>query len=127
MTMIALIFTLNAQSIADLSINIVDSEKADKTEEMTNAETAAISLNQLIAENLDYPVLAEEFGLEGTVLVELIFNETGHQARIKRSLGLGCDEAALKVVNQFAPAFKEVYLKEKGSRSVFVPIQFKLN
>lgn len=52
-------------------------------------------------DNLKYPKLAKDDGIEGTVYVVFIINKDGSvsDAEILRGIGGGCDEEALRVVN----------------------------
>lgn len=55
-----------------------------------------------IESNIVYPVLAKQFGLEGTVLVSTTIDRYGNPKNIKvlKELGLGCTEAAIDAVRK---------------------------
>lgn len=57
-------------------------------------------LLEYIYENLTYPSLAVETGIEGTVVVQFVVNKIGQIENINlaRGIGGGCDQEALKVV-----------------------------
>lgn len=54
-----------------------------------------------IRDNLHYPAMAREDGIEGKVVVSFIVNAAGEieGAKVVRSIGGGCDKEALRVVN----------------------------
>ncbi len=57
---------------------------------------------------ISYPVLAEQFQVEGQVLVEFIVNEKGRVIRstIRKKLGYGCEQEVLRVLRhtRFVPS-----------------------
>ena len=55
-----------------------------------------------LQENMNYPAAAREEGIEGTVVVQLTISPRGkmEQLVVKRSLGYGCDEEALRLIQQ---------------------------
>ena len=59
------------------------------------------ALFKYLANNIDYPAMARENGIEGTVYVEFIIAKDGSvtEAGVKRGIGGGCNEEALRVVN----------------------------
>lgn len=56
----------------------------------------------------EYPEMARNAGIEGTVVLEVYIDETGmvQKVRVVKGLGFGCEEAAIKKVQatQFIPA-----------------------
>ena len=66
-------------------------------------------LEDYVSQHLIYPDLAESYGIEGTVVLSLKLSSTGKviEATVEKSLGYGCDEAALALVTsmpQWTPA-----------------------
>ncbi len=63
-----------------------------------------------IQQKIVYPEHALKYGLEGVVTLNVYIDETGKviKGEIKRGIGLGCDEEALKVIKdaRFIPAKK---------------------
>ena len=54
-----------------------------------------------IYNNLKYPATARENGIYGQVIVQFVVSENGdiQNARVARGIGGGCNEEALRVVN----------------------------
>lgn len=82
---------------------------------------------QAIQSKIVYPEIAKRAGVEGKVYVLAFVDETGTvtNAKIIKGLGAGCDEAALKAVEEtkFKPG------KQRGKAvkvQVSIPIVFKL-
>jgi len=78
---------------------------------------------------LDYPQLAKEKGIEGTVIVLVDVDSTCSiiDRRLVKTLGYGCDEAALKAIGQWEIKLKELYGSRcKSIKDEKVPIKFKL-
>ncbi len=64
--------------------------------------TGIPGLMQYVAHSLRYPAKAQATGVQGNVLVQFTVLPTGAigSARIKRGIGSGCDEEALRIVRQ---------------------------
>jgi TonB family protein len=58
--------------------------------------------NKYLIENLRYPENAENNGIEGNVILELTISPLGKISNIdiKKSLGYGCDDEALRLMNE---------------------------
>ena len=82
-----------------------------------------------IGEKLKYPAQARRIGVEGRVFVEFIVQTDGSitDANVKKGIGAGCDEEALKVIKdspKWTPARnKGVAVKQR----LVLPISFALN
>jgi protein TonB len=59
-------------------------------------------LRQFLSLNLRYPNAALEAKVSGEVVVEFLLDENGHarEARVLDGIGYGCDEEAIRVVNE---------------------------
>lgn len=83
---------------------------------------------EYLTTRLRYPTLAKENNIQGKVIVEFIVNEDGSvsDAVIKRGIGGGCDEEALRVVRSMPP-WKPGLQNDRPVR-VFMtlPISFQL-
>jgi len=122
------IFNLLAQetiTYVDLTVEVEENQSSKKSLfEESNEKQALL---KLVSESIVYPELAEEYNIEGMVVVELTFNEDQTtDIRVKESLGFGCDEVALKTANQYAAAFRKVYARAGGSQAMNIPFRFSL-
>jgi protein TonB len=84
---------------------------------------------KFINANLKYPVIAQEMGVSGTVIINFVVGRDGKISRIKvmRGIGSGCDEEAVRVLEKM-PAWSP---GKQGGKPVLVsytiPFKFKLN
>jgi periplasmic protein TonB len=84
---------------------------------------------KFLTENIKYPQMAKESGIQGTVYVTFVINEKGKVADVKvlRGIGGGCDEEAIRVVN-IMPSWNAGKQSGKAVRVQFnMPIKFTLN
>lgn len=82
-----------------------------------------------LRENLKYPQLARESNIDGTVYIEFVVERDGSISKptIKRDIGGGCGEEALRVVKAM-PKWAPGKQRGKPVRTQFVlPIKFILN
>ncbi len=82
-----------------------------------------------LKENLKYPQLARESGIDGTVYIEFVVERDGSISKpiIKRDIGGGCGDEALRVVKSM-PKWSPGKQRGKPVRTQFVlPIKFILN
>ncbi len=81
-----------------------------------------------LQKNIEYPTMARESGIEGTVYVTFVVEKDGTvtQVRILRGIGGGCDEEALRVVRNM-PKWNSGKQRGRPVRVQFnMPIRFKL-
>lgn len=98
-------------------------------DEMATPQHGFEAYYRYIRDNMVYPSAAIKGGIEGKVTVEFIVDTGGtlHNIKVKRGLGHGCDEAAMRVVQEgekWKPA------KNKGEvvmQKITLPISFKLS
>lgn len=98
-------------------------------EEMPSFPGGETARNKFLAENVVYPQLATESGIEGTVYVSFIVDTKGNITEVKvlRGIGGGCDEEALRVI-KLMPRWKPGRQNGKFVRVLFnMPIYFKLH
>ncbi|MEI6766336.1 MAG: energy transducer TonB [Bacteroidota bacterium] len=98
-------------------------------EEMPSFPGGDESRIKFLQENIKYPQMARESGIQGTVYVTFVVNENGQVTDVKvlRGIGGGCDEEAVRVVKMMPPwnAGKQ---SGKPVRVQFnMPIRFTLN
>lgn len=85
-------------------------------------------LQRYLDANLRYPAKARESRKEGIVYVSFTVAESGkvENAKIVRSIGMGCDEEALRLVNEmpnWTPGKEDGVIK---ALPVVIPIAFRL-
>lgn len=81
-----------------------------------------------LSENIKYPAVARENGIEGTVYIEFIISKQGFPEKVvvKRGIEGGCNEEALRVIKQM-PRWIPGRLDGKPIRVKYtLPIKFKL-
>jgi periplasmic protein TonB len=63
------------------------------------------AMNRYLARELNYPRLARELGIEGTVYVSFVVEPDGRVSNIGllRGIGGGCDEEAIRVIAAMPP------------------------
>jgi protein TonB len=74
-------------------------------EEMPTFPGGDESRVKFLTENIKYPQMARESGIQGTVYVTFVIDEKGRVADVKvlRGIGGGCDEEAVRVVKMMPP------------------------
>jgi protein TonB len=62
-------------------------------------------MRKFIKDNLRYPVIAQEMGVSGSVIINFVVGRDGKIRGIKilRSIGSGCDEEAVRVLEKMPP------------------------
>jgi TonB family protein len=86
------------------------------------------AMNAFIASNISYPQKAKETGIQGTVYVTFVIDETGAvgNAKVIRGIGKECDVEALRVVKMM-PKWKPGKQSGKNVKVAFtLPIKFSL-
>ncbi len=84
---------------------------------------------KFLRDNIKYPPMARESGIQGTVYVTFVVEANGNITNIKllRGIGGGCDEEALRVVRQM-PKWQPGKQRGKAVRVQFnMPIRFVLS
>jgi protein TonB len=80
-------------------------------------------------ENIKYPQMARESGIQGRVFVTFVVEKDGNvtDVRVLRGIGGGCDEEAVRVIKNM-PSWNPGKQRGKAVRVQFnMPILFKLN
>lgn len=90
-------------------------------------------LMRYLYENVSYPNIARENGIEGTVVVQFVVNSDGTITNIKtlRDIGGGCGDEAVRLVagmNELPERWTPGKQRGKAVRVMYtLPIRFKLN
>lgn len=83
---------------------------------------------KFLQENIKYPQMARESGIQGTVYVTFVVEPNGSvsDVRVLRGIGGGCDEEAIRVIKQM-PSWEPGMQRGKPVRVQFnMPIKFTL-
>ncbi|SFF46009.1 energy transducer TonB [Thermoflexibacter ruber] len=118
---------IEKKEVTKPSIN--EAEALVLVDEMATPLSGYESYYRYIRNNMKYPSEAIKQGTQGNVTVEFIVDKEGnlHNIRIKKGIGHGCDEEAIRVVKageKWKPA------KNKGKivmQKITLPISFRLN
>ena len=88
------------------------------------------AMYMLLKDSLQYPKIAKENGIEGTVYVGFVVEKDGQltEITVKRGIGGGCNEEAARLINLLSGKWKAGKSKGVPVRVRYVlPINFKLN
>jgi TonB family protein len=91
-------------------------------------ENGLMSYRNYLKKNLQYPAEARKNNIQGNVRVEFTVKANGQLAdfSVKKGLGYGCDQEALRLI-KVGPAWKPaVYNGKKVDRKITVYVPFKL-
>lgn len=126
--------TTGGVDIADLQDNKVVVQQEEKeqifehVEQMPEFPGGQTELMKFLGEKIKYPVIAQEQGIQGTVVLRFVVGKDGSvsDVQVVRSLDPSCDKEAIRVVKSMP---KWVPGKQNG-RPVLVyftvPVRFKL-
>jgi len=83
---------------------------------------------KFLQENINYPQMARESGIQGTVYVTFVVEPSGavSDVRILRGIGGGCDEEAVRVVQSMPEWFPGKQLGKAVRVQFNMPIKFTL-
>ena len=86
------------------------------------------SILKYLSENIRYPNMARENGIQGTVVIRFIINEFGQitDAEIVREIGGGCGKEALRVVRDMPNWKPGLQRHRKVKVQMNLPVRFKL-
>jgi protein TonB len=118
------------------AVPVIEEEEGDEedaevfviVEEMPEFPGGELALRKWISNNIKYPVIAAENGIQGKVYVQFVVDRDGSvsNARIARGVDPSLDQEALRVVNSL-PKWKPGKQRGKPVRvSYTVPINFQL-
>lgn len=97
-------------SSPEVAINTIASTDAViVADEMPEFEGGVAGLMRYVSQNIVYPSIAKEIGIQGVVYVSFVVNESGNveSAKVMRGIGHGCDEEVMRVINKM-PRWKKV-------------------
>ena len=97
-------------------------------EEMPSFPGGDAALMKYLGKNIKYPAIAKDAGIQGTVYVTFVVDEKGDvkDVKILRSIGGGCDEEAIRVVENM-PSWSPGKQRGKSVKVQYnLPIRFTL-
>jgi len=107
---------------------IVEAEIFTVVESMPEFPDGTVELYRYLNDNIKYPPLAKESGIQGRVFVNFVVEPNGNISNVKvlRGIGGGCDEEAVRVVENM-PTWKPGKQRGRAVRvSYNLPIKFTL-
>ncbi len=107
---------------------VVEAEIFTVVESMPEFPGGAEEMMRFIAQNIKYPPIARESGIQGRVFVNFVVEPSGAVSNVKvlRGIGGGCDEEAIRVV-QSMPKWTPGRQRGKAVRVSFnLPVRFTL-
>lgn len=122
----------------DTEVEIVEIEEEEEeaeaqvffiVENMPEFPGGDLELRKYIAQNIQYPEIAKENGIQGRVFVQFVVNKKGkvEQVKVVRGVDPSLDKEAIRVI-QSLPAWKPGSQRGKPVKVSFtVPINFQLN
>jgi periplasmic protein TonB len=87
------------------------------------------AMQKFLRDKIQYPTLAQESGIQGTVFVQFVVSKTGKISNVKilRGIGGGCDEEAVRVVKEM-PNWIPGRQNGQAVPVMFqIPVKFQLN
>lgn len=90
--------------------------------------TGIPGLMQYVAHTLRYPAKAQAAGVQGNVFVQFVILPTGAigSTKVKKGIGSGCDEEALRIVKQMPRWIPGKQNGKTVAMQYVIPIQFSL-
>ena len=110
------------------SSETINGQVYDAVEEPAVFPTGIPGLMQYVAHTLHYPAKAQAAGVQGNVFVQFIVLPTGAigSAKVKKGIGSGCDEEALRIVRQMPRWIPGKQNGKTVAMQYVLPIQFAL-
>jgi len=115
---------LNFAQTEIAAVDIPSNNKVEKTSTPAkNFKSFETEILKDLQNKIEYPDLAYSYNVEGTVIVQFIFDGKINDLKILQSVGAGCDETAIKAVKEF-PILFEKYVGET-EKPVLIKLPFK--
>ena len=133
---VALAFMLTGIIVSYFSTDIVQSQvlatnqSQDKTVEKPPVfKGGQEAMMKYFAENINYPEEAKKKGVSGVVYISMVIDKKGKvvDPKIKKGIGAGCDEEALRAVTKMPDWIPGEKNGEKISTEMVLPVKFKLD
>jgi protein TonB len=128
----------DTEADANTQVTIVEIEEEAEVEEaqvffivenMPEFPGGDLELRKYIAQNVSYPEIAKENGIQGRVFIQFVVNQKGEveQVKVVRGVDPSLDKEAIRII-QSLPKWKSGSQRGKPVKVSFtVPINFQLN
>ncbi|MBP8726430.1 MAG: energy transducer TonB [Saprospiraceae bacterium] len=105
-----------------------EEEVFNYVEQMPAFPDGESAMMKYIRENVRYPSIAKENGIEGTVVIQFVVSSSGDikKVQVARGIGGGCDEEAVRVVRSMPNWRPGKHNGKAVPVSFTLPIRFKL-
>jgi len=122
---------VNGKDIADLKevvTQVAEEKSYDVVEQMPSFPGGETALMNFIGKNMAYPKIAQENGIQGTVIVRFIVNKDGSIGKVEviRSLDPACDKEAIRLVKSLPRFIPGTQNGVTVGVYYTLPIKFKL-
>ena len=117
-----------APAVEAVEEEVIEAEIFTIVEEQPGFPGGEAKLMEYLGKNIQYPPVARESNIQGTVFVTFVVEPDGSVSNVKtlRGIGGGCDEEAMRVVRNM-PKWKAGKQRGKPVRVQFnLPIRFVL-
>ena len=100
----------------------------DETSDEKKRACAQKEMMEFIYQNIQYPKLAKDNGIQGTVVVGFVVEKDGSLSNIdiKRRIGGGCDEVVIKLIEQMPNWIPGTQRGHLVRTQIMLPVTFKL-
>jgi len=124
--------SLEGTDIAEVTKKVVEPEEEKPllvVEQNPEFSGGYEAMQKFLKDKIQYPTLAQESGIQGTVFVQFVVSKTGKISNVKilRGIGGGCDEEAVRVVKEM-PNWIPGRQNGQAVPVMFqIPVKFQLN
>lgn len=112
-------------SLVDYELRSIENPTTKKLD-MNSFVTIFNQVATRLQDDIYYPKSAFDYGVEGTVIIEFIYDGEVTNLKVVNSVGAGCDKVALKSLENFAKYFNECTELEITPTKLSIPFNFKL-
>lgn len=100
----------------------------EDTDKRSRQTCATKKMNNFVFDNLKYPAIAKENGVQGIVVVSFIVEKDGSlsDCKIVRDIGAGCGDEALRIVSKM-PKWNPAAQRDRPVRCLYnLPVSFNI-
>lgn len=113
-------------STDDLSVILDDAKATQGESTLTMWKAMEQSIVAQLQADVQYPQVAQDNFVEGTVLILLSFDGEVHDARVIRSLPGGCDQAALQALKNLPVYYRQLGGLGGKAFNMTIPFHFRM-